>query len=307
MTEFVVLNLRKRAMQAVALDGSTVRTLVEGLDETPDGVVVDPRGGHIYWTNMGTPDPGAEKGTEPGFFTRNGSVERVDLDGANRQVIVARGAFTTGKQLTADFADGKLYWCDREGMQVLRCDLDGSHLEALIVSAVGAPDSHAARDARNHPVGVAVDPYRRMLYWTQKGAPNAGQGRIFRAPIDIPAGCSAVDRDDIELLWDGLPEPIDLDLDGAGYLLWTDRGDPPEGNTLNRARVEPELGKPEICSRGYREAIGLATADGITRYVSDLYGGSIRVVNLVDGTDRELINLGPGLTGLALIDEGPVR
>src|SRR4051812_2714220 len=142
-------------------------------------------------------------------------------------------------------------------MQVLRCDLDGSNLETLIVAATG---DAAARDARNHPVGVAVDAGRRMLYWTQKGAPNAGQGRIFRAPIDIPAGHSAADRDDIELLWEGLPEPIDLDLGRDGTLVWTDRGDPPDGNTLNRAPVEPEVGNPEICSRGYREAIGLATA-----------------------------------------------
>jgi hypothetical protein len=130
--------------------------------------------------------------------------------------------------------------------------------------------------------------------------PNAGQGRIFRAPIDIPAGHSAADRDDIELLWEGLPEPIDLDLGRDGTLVWTDRGDPPDGNTLNRAPVEPEVGNPEICSRGYREAIGLATADGVTYYVGELYGGSIRMVNLVDGTDRELIDLGPGLTGLAV-------
>jgi hypothetical protein len=302
MTELVVLNLAKREIQAVSLDGSRVRTLVRDLDETPDGVVADPQRGHIYWTNMGAPDPGATPGTEPSFFTRNGSIERVDFDGGNRCTIVPRGAFTTGKQLTADFADGKLYWCDREGMQVLRCDLDGSNLQTLIVAGVG---EHAARDARNHPVGVAVDPNRRMIYWSQKGAPNAGEGRIFRAPIDIPPGRNPADRDDIELLWAGLPEPIDLDLDATGMLVWTDRGDPPEGNTLNRARVEPAIGRREICSRGYQEAIGMSTADGVTYYVGDLAGGHIRAVNLSDGTERELITLGPGLTGLALADLQP--
>jgi sugar lactone lactonase YvrE len=299
MTELLVLNVLKRVMQAVTLDGSRVRTLVSDLDESPDGVVVDQQRGHIYWTNMGTPDPGAPQGVEPSFFTRNGSIERVDLDGTNRQTIVARGAFTTGKQLTADFADGKLYWADREGMQLLRCDLDGSNLETLVVAAVG---DDAAPDARNHCIGVAVDPRRRLIYWSQKGAPNAGQGRIFRAALDIPPGHTAADRDDLELLWADLPEPIDLDLGRDGTLVWTDRGDPPDGNTLNRARVDPEIGKPQICSRGYHEAIGLASPDGVTYYVGDLARGSIHVVDLADGTTRELVDLGPGLTGLALAD-----
>jgi len=34
-------------------------TLVSDLDESPDGVVVDQQCGQIYWTTMGTPDPGA--------------------------------------------------------------------------------------------------------------------------------------------------------------------------------------------------------------------------------------------------------
>jgi hypothetical protein len=32
---------------------------VSDLDESPDGVVVDQQRGHIYWTTMGTLDPGA--------------------------------------------------------------------------------------------------------------------------------------------------------------------------------------------------------------------------------------------------------
>ena len=297
MTELLALNLLQRVIHAVSLDGSRVRTLVDGLDEEPDGIVVDHQRGHIYWTNMGAPDPGSGVGVEANFFTRNGSLERVDFDGANRRTIVPRGAFTTGKQLTADFTEGKLYWCDREGMQVLRCDLDGSNLEALIVTGRG-DDAH---DARNWCVGVAVDPAQRMIYWSQKGAPKAGQGRIFRAPIGIPRGRTAADRGDIELLWSGLPEPIDLELAADGTLVWTDRGAEPEGNTLNRARVEPEVGNPRILSHGYKEAIGLASVDNLTYYVSDL-AGSIRVVDLGAGTDSELAHLGPAVTGIALAD-----
>ncbi len=208
MTDLLVLNAGKHELQAVSLDGTRVRTLVAGLDELPDGIVVDQRRGHVYWTNMGAPDAGnAIPGEEA--YTRNGSLERADLDGGNRITIVPRGAFTCGKQLTADFEEGVLYWCDREGLQVLRCNLDGSDLRPLVVTGIGDDEAHIER---NHCVGIAVDVDRRLLYWTQKGAPNAGEGRIFRAPLDLPAGMSPQYRDDIELLWKDLPEPIDLHL-----------------------------------------------------------------------------------------------
>ena len=142
---------------------------------------------------------------------------------------------------------------------------------------------------------------RRLLYWTQKGAPNAGEGRIFRAPLDLSVGTSAQYRDDIELLWKDLPEPIDLHLIGGGAtLLWTDRGDP-DGNTLNRATVHPTVGTSEILSTGYREAIGVTAVSETEFYVTDL-GGGIRHVDLDGGVDTELVHLGYGLTGIALAD-----
>jgi hypothetical protein len=297
MTELLVLNDGKQEMQAVSLDGTRVRTLVTGLDERPDGIAVDQFRGHVYWTNMGAPDPGGGARSEVAY-SRNGSLERADLDGTNRVTIVPHGAFTTGKQLTADFEAGVLYWCDREGMQVLSCNLDGSELRPLVVPAVG---DEAAQVAANHCVGIAVDLDRRLLYWSQKGAPNAGEGRIFRAPLDPPPGMSAQHRDDIESLWKDLPEPIDLHLLGGATLVWTDRGDLPQGNTLNRGMVQPAIGTPQILSSGYREAIGVVAVSESEFYVGDL-GGSIRYVNLDTGVDTELVHLGFGLTGIALAE-----
>lgn len=297
MTELLVLNDGKQEIQAVSLDGTRVRTLITGLDERADGIVVDQSRGHVYWTNMGAPDTEGDTRSEVAY-ARNGSLERADLDGSNRVTIVPRGAFTTGKQLAADFEAGVLYWCDREGMQVLSCNLDGSDLRPLVVPAVG---DEAARTIANHCVGIAVDLDRRLLYWTQKGAPKAGEGRIFRASLDMPAGASAEHRDDVELLWKDLPEPIDLHLLGGATLVWTDRGAEPDGNTLNQATVQPVSGTPEILSRGYHEAIGVAALSKSEFYVGDL-GGSIRYVNLDAGIDTELVHLGFGLTGLALAE-----
>ena len=62
-------------------------------------------------------------------------------------------------------------------------------------------------------VGIALDIEGGMVYWTQKGPDNAGEGRIFRAHLEIPQGQTPASRQDIELVYDNLPEPIDLDLD----------------------------------------------------------------------------------------------
>jgi len=151
-----------------------------------------------------------------------------------------------------------------------------------------------------------VDPARGHLYWTQKGPSNGGKGRIFRAGLEIPAGQTAANRTDIEVLWDGLPEPIDLEIEGD-WLYWTDRGDPPTGNTLNRAPIPARGatgGAPEILADGFHEAIGLAVdGDAGVAYVGDL-GGSIYVVPIPgaasgsDGT-HVLVDLGETLSGVA--------
>jgi hypothetical protein len=87
-------------------------------------------------------------------------------------------------------------------------------------------------------VGITVDPKHGKFYWTQKGASKAGQGRIFCANINLPAGKTAATRSDIELLLKNLPEPIDLDIDtDTEILYWTDRGEYPTGNSVNRAYV----------------------------------------------------------------------
>ena len=172
----------------------------------------------------------------------DGSIDRADLDGSNITSIVPTGGTFTPKQLQLDKKNGKLYWCDREGMRVMRCNLDGSKIETLVDTSQGDP--RPGPDATKWCVGIALDLDGGKLYWTQKGSDNAGQGRIFRANLEIPKGQTPANRKDIELLYENLPEPIDLDLDLANRMMyWTDRGDPPRGNTVNRAPMDVAPGK----------------------------------------------------------------
>ncbi len=217
------------------------------------------------------------------------------------QTIVAPGGTFTPKQIQLERNSRELYWCDREGMRVMRANLDGSDIETLVDTSQGDP--RPGPDASKWCVGIAVDPDGGKIYWTQKGGDNAGVGRIFRANIDIPTGQSATNRQDIDLLYDGLPEPIDLELDVRNRMLyWTDRGDPPLGNTVNRAPMDPTRGTNnviEVLMSNLMEGIGLALdRKGGRLFVTD-FGGSVYSANL-DGSDQKTLLYGQGnLTGIA--------
>ena len=285
--------------------GSPTVIADSGAGDMVDGVAVDAEGGWVYWTNMGM------------FGTA--SVHRARLDGSEVELLATEPELDTPKQIQIDRANGKLYYTDREGMRVHRSNLDGSDFEVLVTVATG---DAARADASNHCVGIAVDAEAGYFYWTQKGPANGGQGRILRAGIEMPAGKDSTDRDDIEVLFEGLPEPIDLSLDvGAGHLYWTDRGD----DTVNRAPVDLPSGATaadrsdrEILVEGVPEAIGISLdlARGWI-YFSELGGelesnplslltgttnGRVRRARL-DGSEDELVIDGVGaLTGVEHAD-----
>jgi hypothetical protein len=151
-------------------------------------------------------------------------------------------------------------------------------------------------------VGVAVDPQAGLIYWTQKGSDNAGVGRILRAGIEVPAGQTAANRTDVEVWLDGLPEPIDLEIDHRRRLLyWTDRGDPPRGNTVNRAPLDapPGTARYETVLTHLMEAIGLALdAPGERMFVTDL-GGSVYVAGLDGAKGHPILFAQGNLSGVA--------
>ena len=271
-------------------DGSDLKIIVSEGRRLPDGIVVDLAAGHLYWTNMGNPS------------ANDGSIERANLDGSNVTHIIPPGGTFTPKQLQLDEKNRKLYWCDREGMRVMRANLDGSKVETLVDTSEG--DARPGKDLKKWCVGIVLDVEAGKLYWTQKGSDNAGEGRIFRANLEIPKGQNPANRKDIELLYENLPEPIDLELDLANRMIyWTDRGDPPRGNTVNRAPMDPAQGngkkEPQIVFNHLMEGIGIALdLKGSRMFLTDL-GGSVYSANL-DGSNKKTLLAAEGnLTGIA--------
>jgi len=295
---FALSPIQQSLLKIDITNGQSI-TLVEGLTDGPDGIVVDPQRKYVYWTNMGA--PGLPEGRTPktdddlDFYRTNGSLERVEIDGTGRTHILPVGSFVTGKQLVGAWSTGRLYWSDREGAAVRSARLDGTDFRDEVVVATAEADR---RIIRNQCVGVAVDEQHELLYWTQKGPANGNDGRIFRTSLNAPFG-----ERQIEVLWSELPEPIDLELDlHTNTMYWTDRGDPPRGNTLNKAAI-PALGEPggdvSTVSVHYHEAIGLAVdATAGVAYVSDL-SGEIRAVHLDGSGEQVVFKADKPLTGIA--------
>src|SRR5271169_1077487 len=74
-----LLELSGGRIHSLRPDGSERKVLVSDC-RLPDGIAVDVAAGHIYWTNMGS-SPSAD----------DGSIERADIDGKNRTVVVPPG------------------------------------------------------------------------------------------------------------------------------------------------------------------------------------------------------------------------
>lgn len=283
MDQLIFLDQAGQRILRCASDGSGLQVLVPGCPHHPDGIAIDAEAGHLYWTNMGAD-----------FKRADGSIERVALDGSGRTTIVAPGATFTPKQILVDRPAGRLYWCDREGMRVMRSRLDGSAIEVLVQTGAGESER---LDAANWCVGIAIDQAAGMLYWTQKGPPNGGAGRILRAPLALPAGATPANRADIEVLFDDLPEPVDLEWTADGALVWTDRATSAHGGTLNLA-ARAGAAAPRQLADELGEAIGIAIDhEGGRMFVTTLQGDVIAIK--LDGSGRRTIVENAGrLTGI---------
>lgn len=267
-------------------DGSDLQPVISSVPTLPDGVTIDRNSNTMWWTNMGA-----------ALSTNTGSIETASIDGSDRRTVVSTGTkgVWTPKQVTLAKDSRTLYWCDREGMKVMRMPLE-TEIPEVLVSTGDPQNAEDAADTRNWCVGIAVDERRGWFYWTQKGASKGNAGAIYRARIE-----NAEVR---EKVLDKLPEPIDLELDEEkAVLYWTDRGDPPKGNTLNRAFVgggEEPVGEVEILASRFHETIGLALdLENRTAYVSDLAGG-VYAVDLQTRKKKVLFPELGDLTGIAL-------
>ncbi|KAH8651098.1 3-hydroxyacyl-CoA dehydrogenase [Xylariales sp. PMI_506] len=277
-------------------DGKTQKVLLSSMS-LPDGIDVDRSLGRMFWTCMGYPGK------------NDGAVYSAALDGSDVATVVPPGQTNTPKQLAVEPKSKKLFFCDREGMRVFSCSYDGSGLQELI----NLGDWHTEPvDQTKWCVGITVAPKYGKFYWSQKGASKSGQGRLFCASIEMPPGKNAKTRDDIQMLMDKLPEPVDLEIEeDSDTLYWTDRGELPFGNSVNKVDLSPKTGlitdtnssrRYQVLVRHLNEAIGLKLdVEAGHMYLTDL-GGALYRCDL-DGKNKQKIYSSDdrALTGICIL------
>ncbi|KAJ6029952.1 uncharacterized protein N7446_000985 [Penicillium canescens] len=269
---------------------------IVGKQRLPDGIIFSRREDRLYWTNMGIPDQ------------NDGSILSCNPDGSDVQQVLAPGKVHTPKQLKFDHDSGKLYFADREGLRVMRCNTDGSELETLIQAGDWQMQRHK-EDKSRWCVGVAISTQNGKLYWSQKGPSKGSAGRIFAANISIPTGYNAENRPDITCLVGGLPEPVDLHYEEqSSTLYWTDRGELPLGNTLNYLNISDLQASGasghHILAYHFNEAIGLTmNYHDQAIYVTDLGGGIYRCSQDGSGKRRMYVGEESAFTGITMSNE----
>ena len=279
------LEITSNAVYTASPDGSGQRRFASGSPlSAPDGVAVDPKGGWVYVLNMGTVLGGGNLG----------SMVRYKLDGSSPETIMPAGSmadgetFNTGKQLSIDKVNSKLYLGDREGSKVWRTDLDGKNLEVLV-------SGHGLQQV----VGVAPDPIANEFYFSDRNGK-----KLFRASMEMPAGQTHADRDDVELIYaDKAPNamPLDIELDVEERIMyWTDR----QQNKVFSMPMDMPMGADgntrtdvKTVADGLTDVIGLGF-DHENKVLYATHSGSVSSFK-ADGSDRPQRIGSSGRTGLA--------
>lgn len=233
----------------------------------PDGVAVDVEAGKVFWTNMGS-----------ALGTGGGTVQSANLDGSDVKTIVPAGVGTTFKQATLDHKNKKLYWGDREGRKLWRSDYDGQNTEAIVSGQT--PEV----------VGCVVDSDAGKVYFTDRVG-----SKIWRTNTEMPAGATAENRTDLEMVLMGPPgsNTIDLEIDHTNKVLyWTDR----TLGTVHSMQIDkPETDKVIVPNLNEPIGICLDVPNGKIYYAE--LGGSISSAGLDGSNPQKGILRSSGATG----------
>lgn len=233
----------------------------------PDGVAVDVEAGKVFWTNMGS-----------ALGTGGGTVQSANLDGSMVTTIVPAGVGTTFKQATLDHKNKKLYWGDREGRKLWRSDYDGKNYEAIVSGQT--PEV----------VGCVVDSDAGKVYFTDRVG-----GKIWRVNTEMPAGATAENRTDLEMVLTGPrgSNTIDLEIDHVNKVLyWTDR----TLGTVHAMQIDkPDTDKVIVPNLNEPIGICLDVPNGKI-YFAEL-GGSISSAGLDGSNVQKGILRSSGATG----------
>jgi sugar lactone lactonase YvrE len=188
------------------LDGSEVETLI--LADGPVGIALDPDAGRIYWTTDG-PYPWR--------------IQYAALDGSGVRDLLSGRFLNRPTDIVLQLnPEKKLFWGETVAGRIRSANLDGTAIEDIVSSGLGVEDRAGSEVTAVY--GMALDPKKRALYWSE-----LTNGLIQRRGI--------ADGDD--RIWrdrsGGVSSPVGLAVDVVERkLYWADQG----STTLQRADLD---------------------------------------------------------------------
>jgi hypothetical protein len=257
-------------IKAANRDGSEVVTVVSEVSGAAD-IALDTEGGKMYWAAFN--------------FASPGTVERANLDGTDREVLVDDvNAFG----VALDHAAHKLYWTEftfsRSPGALFRSNLDGTSIEFLLEG--------------RRPRSIALDAASGKMYWTSNPTQGeSGPSKIRRANLD------GSEEEDVVVLPLGFGG-IALDLD-AGKMYWTHR------TQIRRANLDGSETEELIEFGGLVNVASIAVDSGGGKMywtVYDFGGGPSKIqrANLDGSGIEDLVTEGVGQpVGIALYFSEP--
>ncbi len=244
----------------------------------PIGIALDPAAGRIYWANFG----GGLLGAGISSAGLDGSGGGADLPVGNANASAPNG-------VAIDPTTNTIYWANFSGI-FSPASISFAKLTPGDPEGEGG-DLEIEGATVDHPNGIAIDPARRLVYWTNAGSGDQGQG-VSVANLDTGQG--------EDLTIDGanheLPRGLAVDT-VAGIVYWTNF----KGNTVSFAHLDGSgAGDLPIPAADVEGPLGIAVDHAAGRIYwtnfgdGDMQPGSIFSAKL-DGSDPREVEA-PGAT-----------
>jgi hypothetical protein len=206
----------------------------------------------IFWSNY-TPEPD--------------TIAFANIDGAGGGQFNASGASVENSEgMAIDSATGRLFWANSTG----GVENKGGIFFANLDGSGGGGQLNTAGAEVNTPLGVAIDPITRRIFWANIGAGGVDKGSIAFASLEGGAG----GRLDTTGATVDEPGPVAIDVVN-GRLYW--------GNYGNQTISYASLGGG---SGGQLSVAGATAPNSITGLAVDPAGGRIYWLNNISGGSK---------------------
>ncbi|XP_071954440.1 low-density lipoprotein receptor-related protein 5-like [Antedon mediterranea] len=199
-------------------------------------------------------------------------IERVKLDGTDRQVIVERDIEVV-EGLAIDWMHRKLCWTDSGKVWVACSSLSGDRMNVIAGNGIVKPR------------GIAIHPALNLVYWTDWGT---------RPKIEV---AQLFDHDRVTVVGDTLVWPSSLTIDFQRQkLVWVDSG----RETVEMANLDG-TGRSIIASSGVYKPWSVAQFGDHVWFTDEVHGQIIRLDIDTGLNPLRLSGIGDHLKGLQIV------